>query len=76
MSKSQLPTDASAPGEQFEVRNVSESDDAHPDSSKSIKLPNRQRLIDDIIDLYSMKPTVEKVKRYSNSICGRLNSPR
>ncbi|EIN04024.1 hypothetical protein PUNSTDRAFT_77078 [Punctularia strigosozonata HHB-11173 SS5] len=37
-----------------------------PDPSKSIPLPpNRQRLIDDIIDLYSCKPTVSKVKRYT-----------
>ncbi|EPQ55027.1 hypothetical protein GLOTRDRAFT_28542, partial [Gloeophyllum trabeum ATCC 11539] len=40
--------------------------DWKPDPSKSIPLPpNRQRLIDDVIALYSMEPTVERVKRYT-----------
>ncbi|TFK51133.1 hypothetical protein OE88DRAFT_1660466 [Heliocybe sulcata] len=61
-----LPTDSSLPGKAFEVRNVSSNDDWKPDPSKSIALPpNRQRLIDDIIALYSMQPTVERVKRYT-----------
>lgn len=54
------------PGRKFEVRQISESEDWHPDPSKSLPLsPARQRLIDDIIDLYSMKPTVQKIKRYT-----------
>jgi hypothetical protein len=61
-----LPNDSSVPGELFEPRQTSDTSDYKPDPSKSIKLPpNRQRLIDDIIDLYSCKPTVEKVKRYT-----------
>ncbi|KIJ14818.1 hypothetical protein PAXINDRAFT_163229 [Paxillus involutus ATCC 200175] len=37
-----------------------------PDPSKSIKLsPARQRLVDDIIALYSCQPTIERVKRYT-----------
>ena len=50
------------PGEQTEVRQVMTTEDAKPNPANSIKLPaNRQKLVDDVIDLYSMKPTVEKV---------------
>lgn len=57
---------SSQPGENFEVRQTSSSDDWSPDPSKSIKLPpNRQALINDVIALYSCEPTVERVKRYS-----------
>ena len=57
---------SSAPGENFEPRQTHPSEDYTPDPSKSIPLPpNRQALVDDIIDLYSCKPTVEKVKRYT-----------
>ena len=57
---------SSAPGENFEPRQTHTSEDYTPDPSKSIPLsPNRQALVDDIIDLYSCKPTVEKVKRYT-----------
>ncbi|TEA13115.1 hypothetical protein C8034_v005234 [Colletotrichum sidae] len=57
---------SSTPGEEFEVRQTSTSEDYHPDPSKSLPLsPARQALVDDIIALYSMKPTVERVKRYS-----------
>ncbi|KAF2624892.1 hypothetical protein BU25DRAFT_433179 [Macroventuria anomochaeta] len=39
---------------------------AEPNPSKSIKLsPARQRLVDDIIALYSCLPAVEHVKRYT-----------
>ncbi|PNS17284.1 hypothetical protein CAC42_6967 [Sphaceloma murrayae] len=56
----------SVPGEQFEVRQVSDSDDWTPDPSKSLKLsPARQALIDDIIALYSCKPTISRVERYT-----------
>ena len=63
---SNLPTDPSLPGEHFEVRQTHPTGDYKPDPSKSLPLsPARQRLIDDIIALYSCKPTVERVKRYS-----------
>jgi hypothetical protein len=57
---------SSAPGENFEVRQTSKDDDWHPDPSKSLPLsPARQRLVDDILALYSCEPTVERVKRYT-----------
>ncbi|KAI9849812.1 MAG: hypothetical protein M1837_000025 [Sclerophora amabilis] len=57
---------ASAPGENFEVRQTSSTDDYTPDPSKSLPLsPARQRLVDDILALYSCEPTVERVKRYT-----------
>ncbi|EPE27609.1 hypothetical protein GLAREA_04400 [Glarea lozoyensis ATCC 20868] len=56
----------SAPGEAFEVRQTSATADWKPDPSKSIPLDKaRQALIDDIIELYSCNPTVERVKRYT-----------
>jgi hypothetical protein len=43
-----------APGELFEVRQMSATDDWHPDPSKSLPISKeRQALIDDIIALYS-----------------------
>src|SRR5436309_1049567 len=61
-----VSTEVSKPGEAFEVRQTTEMNDFKPDPSKSLPLsPVRQRLIDDLIDLYSCKPTVEKVKRYA-----------
>ncbi|KAL6713724.1 hypothetical protein ACLMJK_008216 [Lecanora helva] len=55
-----------APGENFEVRQTHPSEDYAPDPSKSLKLsPARQALVNDILDLYCCKPTVEKVKRYT-----------
>jgi hypothetical protein len=57
---------SSKPGEHFEPRQTATSDDYTPDTSKSIPLdPRRQRLVDDIIALYSCQPTVERVKRYT-----------
>lgn len=54
-----------APGEQFEVRQTSATEDWHPDPSKSLPLgPERQALVDDIIALYSCEPTINRVKRY------------
>lgn len=59
-----------APGEQFEVRQTSATDDWHPDPSKSLPLSKeRQALIDDIIALYNMQSTIERVKRYTPD-CG------
>jgi len=63
---SQLLNISSKPRENFEVRQISSSEDWRPDPSKSVKLPpNRQALIDDVIALYSCQPTVDRVKRYS-----------
>jgi hypothetical protein len=57
---------STAPGEQFEVRQTSTSEDYTPDPSKSIKLsPARQALVDDIIALYSCQPTIKRVERYT-----------
>jgi hypothetical protein len=61
-----LIMNSSAPGENFEVRQTFKDDDWHPDPSKSLPLsPARQRLVDDILALYSCEPTVERVKRYT-----------
>ncbi|GFZ48648.1 hypothetical protein JCM24511_06397 [Saitozyma sp. JCM 24511] len=54
------------PGEQVEPRQTLPTEDMEPDQSQSIPLPpNRQRLIDDVIALYSCQPTVERVARYA-----------
>jgi hypothetical protein len=54
------------PAESKEPRQVTTTDDMHPDPSKSIPLPpNRQKLIDDVIALYSCEPTIERVSRYA-----------
>lgn len=64
--KVNFPTDASLPGEYFEVRQTHPTGDYKPDPSKSLPLSAaRQSLLDDIIALYEMKPTVERVKRYT-----------
>ncbi|KAG0652435.1 hypothetical protein D0Z07_1377 [Hyphodiscus hymeniophilus] len=52
---------STAPGENFEVRQTSASDDWHPDPSKSIPLDKaRQDLVNDILALYSCEPTIER----------------
>jgi hypothetical protein len=64
--KVNFPNDPSMPGENFEVRQTSNDESYDPDPSKSIPLsPARQRLLDDIIALYSCEPTVERVRRYT-----------
>jgi len=66
MSSSSFPNTSSAPGEQFEPRQTATSEDYEPDQSKSLPLsPARERLVKDIIALYSCEPTVEGVKRYT-----------
>ena len=70
MSSNSLPNNSSLPGEHFEVRQTSSSDDYHPDPSKSIPLsPARQALMDDIIALYSYQPrrSTGQVSRTSSS---------
>ena len=66
MSSSSLPNNSSLPGEHFEVRQTSSTDDYHPDPSKSLPLSSaRQALMDDIIALYSCHPTRRRVERYT-----------
>lgn len=66
------------PAESVEPRQVTTTDDMHPDPSKSIKLPpNRQALVDDVIALYSCQPTIERVSRYApNCVSGFRKSVR
>ncbi|KAH9905731.1 hypothetical protein F4778DRAFT_677238 [Xylariomycetidae sp. FL2044] len=65
-SKTHFPSDANLPGEAFEPRQTHPTGDYTPDPSKSFPLsPARQALVDDIVALYEMKPTVERVKRYT-----------
>ncbi|KAK8853140.1 hypothetical protein IAR55_003841 [Kwoniella newhampshirensis] len=53
-------------GESVEPRQTLPTEDMEPNPSKSIPLPpNRQKLIDDVIALYSCQPTVERVARYA-----------
>ncbi|TIA06733.1 hypothetical protein D6C81_09793 [Aureobasidium pullulans] len=57
---------SSKPGEQFEVRQTSTTEDFTPDPSKSLPLsPERQALVDDILALYSCQPTIRRVERYT-----------
>lgn len=65
-SKVHFPDSVGKPGEAFEARQTLPYSEVPPDTSKSFPLsPARQRLVDDIIALYSCKPTVERVKRYT-----------
>ncbi|KAK1218394.1 hypothetical protein PQX77_018917 [Marasmius sp. AFHP31] len=64
--KRNFPNDSSLPGEHFEVRQTHPTGDYTPDPSKSFPLsPARKALVEDILALYEMKPTVERVKRYT-----------
>lgn len=66
MSSHSPNASSSAPGAAHEVRQTSASEDYTPNPSASIPLSQaRQRLLDDIIALYSCEPTVERVKRYT-----------
>ncbi|KAI0886799.1 uncharacterized protein GGS22DRAFT_158715 [Annulohypoxylon maeteangense] len=65
-SKAHFPPDSSLPGERFEVRQTHPTGDYTPIPSKSFPLSaSRQALLDDIIALYEMKPTVSRVRRYT-----------
>lgn len=58
---------ASAPGENYEPRQTHPTEDYKPDPSKSLPLSKaRQELVDDICELYSCRPTVQRVKRYTS----------
>lgn len=64
------------PGERVEPRQTLPTEDMEPDPSKSIPLPpNRQKLIDDVIALYSCQPTVERVARYAPGQSTELIQP-
>ncbi|KAK5658412.1 hypothetical protein OQA88_2389 [Cercophora sp. LCS_1] len=64
--KANFPTDPSLPGEHFEIRQTHPTGDHKPNPAKSPPLsPQRKALIDDIINLYEMKPTIGRVKRYT-----------
>ncbi|KAM3464939.1 hypothetical protein MY5147_003506 [Beauveria neobassiana] len=57
---------ATAPGAQFEHRQTFTSSDFTPKPSESLPLsPARQRLVDDILALYSCRPTVARIERYT-----------
>ena len=57
---------SSRPGEEFEPRQTSTTEDYTPNPANSIKLsPARQALVDDIIALYSCEPTIRRVERYT-----------
>jgi len=56
----------SAPGADHEPRQTTTTGDYTPNPANSIKVPeSRQRLVQDITDLYSCKPTHAKVSRYT-----------
>ncbi|WVQ67099.1 uncharacterized protein L199_005293 [Kwoniella botswanensis] len=53
-------------GESVEPRQTLPTEDMEPNPANSIPLPpNRQKLIDDVIALYSCQPTIERVARYA-----------
>jgi hypothetical protein len=54
------------PGEAVEPRQTLPTEDMEPNPANSIPLPpNRQKLVDDIIALYSCQPSIERVARYA-----------
>jgi hypothetical protein len=64
--KVHFPKDPSLPGKCFEPRQNNLTSDYTPNPIKSVPLsPARQALVDDIISLYEMGATVERVKRYT-----------
>lgn len=59
-------TSSAAPGESLEPRQTSSTGDYKPDPSRSLPLsPQRQALVDDVIALYSCRPSVDGVRRYA-----------
>jgi hypothetical protein len=77
-SKTHFTTDPDAPGEQFEIRQTHPTGDYTPDPSKSLQLsPARQRLVDDIIALYSeLADQPCKTRRTNNLTYSRLRADR
>lgn len=65
-SKLHFPDDASLPGTSFEPRQNDATGDYTPNPAKSLPLSAaRQALVDDIIALYALGATVDRVKRYT-----------
>jgi hypothetical protein len=65
-SKVNFPTDPKLPGKCFEPRQSDPTGDYTPNPSKSLPLsPTRKALLDDMISLYEMGATVERVQRYT-----------
>lgn len=65
-SKIHFPTDRKLPGKHFEPRQNDPTGDYTPNPSKSLPLsPARQALVNDIISLYEMGATVERMQRYT-----------
>lgn len=65
-SKINFPIDPKLPGKSFEPRQSDPTGDYTPNPSKSLPLsPARKALVDDIISLYEMGATVERVQRYT-----------
>ncbi|KAK4125066.1 hypothetical protein N657DRAFT_643869 [Parathielavia appendiculata] len=65
-SKVHFPTDPKLPGKFFEPRQNDPTGDYTPNPSKSFPLsPARKALVDDIISLYEMGATVERMQRYT-----------
>ncbi|KAL2263937.1 hypothetical protein VTK26DRAFT_4124 [Humicola hyalothermophila] len=61
-----FPTDPSLPGRYFEPRQAGPTFDYTPNPGKSLPLsPARQALVADIIALYEMGATVDRVRRYT-----------
>jgi hypothetical protein len=61
-----FPTDPSLPGKCFEPRQSNSTGDYTPNPIKSVPLSQaRKALVNDIISLYEMGATVERVKRYT-----------
>ncbi|KAI1082427.1 hypothetical protein F5B20DRAFT_569104 [Whalleya microplaca] len=65
-SKRHFTADGSLPGEHFEARQTHATGDYTPDAAKSLPLsPARRRLVEDVVALYEMRPSVERVRRYT-----------
>ncbi|KAH6855621.1 hypothetical protein B0I37DRAFT_59016 [Chaetomium sp. MPI-CAGE-AT-0009] len=65
-SKVHFPVDPKLPGKSFEPRQNFTTGDYTPNPSKSLPLsPARRALVNDIISLYEMGATVERVQRYT-----------
>jgi len=57
---------SAAPGEQFEPRQTYETSDFTPNKDKSLPLsPQRQALVDDVLALYSYRPSIDRMGRYT-----------
>ncbi|KAG7284018.1 hypothetical protein NEMBOFW57_010376 [Staphylotrichum longicolle] len=61
-----FPSDPNLPGKHFEPRQTDPTGDHTPNPSKSLPLsPARKALVDDIISLYEMGATVQRMQRYT-----------